>query len=107
MISSTNGIISNISSTIEPPPLSIRDVIFAPAEYFKQIVSIGGTIVLLDVDLGRMDISSGGAKIMVDISQIEKHSLDILQVLVEVIVTGYVKKQQRRTFFSAISVEIE
>jgi hypothetical protein len=83
---------------------SIRQVIFSPADHFKQITTVAGCIVLLDLSLDRMDISDGGAKIIVQVAQVP--SMDRLTEGSRVLVTGRVKKQQRRTYIEAEAVEV-
>ena len=78
---------------------SIRQVIFSPAEFFKQSTSVAGRVVLLDHDLGRLDISDDGAKLTVEIGSVQLG--ETIQMGCRVLVTGRVKKQQRRTFLEA------
>ena len=82
---------------------SVREVIFAPAEFLKKRTTVGGTIALIDRTLGRMDITDEGAKLIVEIGQVS--CMEGLDVSSQVLVTGFVKKQQRRTYLEAQSVE--
>mmetsp|Transcript_8817 Transcript_8817/g.16511 ORF Transcript_8817/g.16511 Transcript_8817/m.16511 type:complete len:106 (+) Transcript_8817:76-393(+) len=81
---------------------TIREVIFSPAQFFNQNTTVAGLIVLLDLNLGRMDISSEGAKLIVEIGHVE--CVEGLLVGCRVQVTGRVKKQQRRTFLEALCI---
>lgn len=82
---------------------TIRQVIFSPAEYFKQTTTVTGVIVLLDRDLGRIDITDDGAKLIVEVGHVTTAAADLL-VGSRVLITGRVKKQQRRTFLEAHAV---
>lgn len=82
---------------------TIQQIIFSPANYFKRSTIVQGTVVLIDRDLGRIDISDRGARIIVEIGQIE--SIGEIVMSSNVLITGVVKKQQRRTFIVADKVD--
>lgn len=82
---------------------TIRQVIFSPSDYLNGSTTVSGVIVLLDVSLGRMDISHDGAKMIVDVGNVT--SAEGLREGSQVLVKGLVKKQQRRTFLAAEHVE--
>lgn len=83
---------------------TIREIIFSPAEFFKKTTTVSGLVVLLDASLGRMDISNDGAKLIVEVGQ--NTNIEGMEVGAEVLVTGKVKKQQRRTYLEAEKVDI-
>ena len=64
-----------------------------------------GTVVVLDRELGRIDISAGGAKLICRIDEMAAAS-DMLAEASVVRVTGRLRKQQRRTFLEAVDVYI-
>ena len=85
-----------------PPPVTPKQVIFDPASFFKRSdTTVTGTVVLLDTELGRMDVSGDGAKLIVQIAALDPQSVSILRLGAQVSVTGCVKKQNRRTFLEA------
>ena len=96
----------------EPLPLArtLREVLFDPAQYLKADVAVSGTLAYLDLGMHRMDLADDGARLIIDISHLDKSSVARLGlsgaepgVLGSRItgVVGRVKKQQRRTFLEA------
>lgn len=86
--------------------LKIQQVIFSPGELLKSDVKVAGTIVLLDRNLCRMDISDEGAKLIVEVGRVsDLGELDIVEGS-RVSVLGRVRKQQRRTFLEAERIEL-
>ena len=86
---------------------TLRDVILNPSAFSKAPVKVEGTVVLLDRSIDRMDISSNGAKLIVQLAHVEDTgALDSLTESSVVAVAGTVRKQQRRTFMDAVSVEM-
>lgn len=77
--------------------VTIRQAILHSADLLKKEITTSGKVVVLDRELGRMDISDGGAKLIVRIPKpiINTDNLSIGDV---VAVTGILKKEERRTF---------
>ena len=69
------------------------------------IPGVEGNIVLVDINLGRVDISDNGAKLIVEIGQIQG-DIELIQLGTRVLLTGIIKKHQRRTFQEAKQVVI-
>ena len=90
-----------------PEVLTLQEVIFEPAKYLDgPEVAVLGTCVLLDHELGRIDLSHRGAKLIVHIGKLGEEPLQRLRtkelgVHSELVVTGVVRKQARRTFLEA------
>jgi len=80
-----------------------RDAILYSAQHLKKIIAVQGTIAMVDLDLSRIDICHQGAKLIVRLppgkKQVE-YQLDHV-----VLVQGVLRKEQRRTFLMASSVE--
>jgi hypothetical protein len=89
----------------EPPVITPKEAIFDPASYGQALVTVEGTVVVLDRELGRIDISAGGAKLICRIDEMAAAS-DMLAEASVVRVTGRLRKQQRRTFLEAVDVYI-
>jgi hypothetical protein len=87
--------------------VSLQQVIFDPGRFVGgPDVEVIGTCVVLDLGLGRMDLSHGGAKLIVHIGGLGHESLRQLEdgeigLHTTLCVTGVIKKQQRRTFMEA------
>eukprot|EP00419_Tripos_fusus_P019032 CAMPEP_0172743440 /NCGR_PEP_ID=MMETSP1074-20121228/132255_1 /TAXON_ID=2916 /ORGANISM="Ceratium fusus, Strain PA161109" /LENGTH=180 /DNA_ID=CAMNT_0013574165 /DNA_START=167 /DNA_END=709 /DNA_ORIENTATION=+ len=90
--------------------LTLQQVIFNPGQFLRgPDVTVSGTVVVLDLDIQRMDISLDGAKLIVQLSNLDQASFERLKAGELVIgsmalVTGAVKKEQRRTFMEAHSL---
>ena len=93
----------------QPPLVSLRAALFDPAQYLPMAcIAVMGVAVVLDIEAERMDISYDGAKLIVHLGQVDTDSSRRLaQVSLgrEVRVVGRLKKQQRRTFLQAHSLE--
>ena len=89
----------------EPLVITPKEAIFDPASYGQALVTVEGTVVVLDRELGRIDISAGGAKLICRIDEMAAAS-DMLAEASVVRVTGRLRKQQRRTFLEAVDVYI-
>ena len=89
----------------EPLVITPKEAIFDPASYGQALVTVEGTVVVLDRELGRVDISAGGAKLICRIDEMAAAS-DMLAEASVVRVTGRLRKQQRRTFLEAVDVYI-
>ena len=93
-----------------PLTVSIREIIFNPPAFKDAPVRIVGSCVLLDLELGRMDVSGSGAKLIIQLGHIDAASRTFVEALTprgaDVEVIGRVKKQQRRTFLDASSVAL-
>ena len=87
---------------------SVRDVIFAPATFMGagKLVEVRGRAVVVDLQINRVDMSANGAKIIVGVTETDPAALRGLREGAEVVVVGSVKKEQRRTFIEATSVEV-
>ena len=90
--------------------VSIRDSILHSASLLNKQLTTSGTVVVVDVPMGRMDIAESGAKLIVrlpaDDGSIEKNNETIKSIKNgdQVIVVGILRKEQRRTFLQAKSV---
>ena len=81
--------------------LNLQAVIFHAAEYVNgPKVSVVGTCVVLDVALGRLDLSSNGAKLIVKLTEETSEALAAgrLGIGSELCVTGALRKEGRRLF---------
>ena len=83
---------------------SIREAILHSATLLNTKISVRGTVVLMDSELGRMDVANDGAKLIVRLCM-ENSKVANIQVGNEVTVTGVLRKEQRRTFLQANRVE--
>ena len=100
--------------SVPPPPmLSLRQVIFDPASYLNApLVAVSGSVVVLDLEMARMDVSSDGAKLIVNLAKLDQSSVGKLAcgekssigIGSKVVVVGRVQKEQRRTFLEAASL---
>lgn len=95
-----------------PTAASVRQVLFDPARFFTRDAVVTGTIVVLDLKLGRLDLAADGAKMIVHIGAIDEQSSEALLPGPEQLACGSVvnvvgrsKKSQRRTFFEARSLQ--
>lgn len=79
-----------------------REAILHSAQFLKKTISVQGTVVLADAELGRVDISHQGAKLIV---RVNSSTSSMPQLQQQVVVTGVLRKEQRRTFLLADSVE--
>ena len=90
--------------TAEVVRATLRDIIFQPST-FSSGVEVSGTVVMVDLERGRIDIADNGARLICDIDGCDittgKESLAESCV---VTVTGVVKKRERRMFLDAVSV---
>jgi len=87
--------------------VSLREAIFDPAALARRKVRVVGTVVLVDLELGRIDVSHDGAKLIVRIGQVaSKDAAAAVRVLDTVAVTGTVLGEQRRTFMDASGIQI-
>jgi hypothetical protein len=82
---------------------TIREAILHSADLLKTKVTVEGTVMLLDLDLGRMDVVRDGAKLIVRLTA--NGIVDGIVVGDEVAVTGMLRKEQRRTFLQASQVQ--
>ena len=94
------------SQLTKAPPSSIRtiqEVIFHTASFLKKEVTVGGTVTVLDYELGRMDVSNNGAKLIVRVlnPSLFGGCTPKLDIGDKVVVTGTLRKEQRRTFLEA------
>merc|ERR1719253_44383 len=85
---------------------TIQAVIFKPSAY-KSGVSVTGTVVYLDLSIGRMDLSDDGAKLIVDVSRVDPSATNGLRTGQNVTADGTLKRRQRRLFLDAMSLCIE
>jgi hypothetical protein len=79
---------------------TVREAILHSATLLKSELTIRGRVVVLDLDLGRMDLSDAGAKLIVRILPYDENGT-IISVGDVVTVTGMLKKEERRTFLQA------
>ena len=92
------------------PLLSLRQVLFDPASAMASpAICVPGTIVVLDLEASRLDVSCEGAKLIVALDKLDKASFQRLTsgecgIGSAVFVTGSIKKQARRTFLEASAV---
>ena len=93
------------SEDASPPLLSLQSVLFDPAPHLMsgQTISVVGSITVLDLELGRIDLSKDGAKMIVRIDEVDRSCFQDLGIAIgsTVVAVGRVKKHQRRTFFDA------
>ena len=82
---------------------TIRDAILHSADLLKTKVTVEGTVMVLDPNLGRMDVARDGAKLIVRLAA--NGIVDGIVVGDEVAVTGMLRKEQRRTFLQATQVQ--
>jgi hypothetical protein len=84
-----------------------RDVIKNPKEH-KGVVRVEGAVAMFDLELGRVDITHDGARLICDISRVELSDSmkSELALSTPVSVCGAVKKRQRRTFLDASSLRL-
>ena len=82
---------------------TIRDAILHSANLLKTKVTVEGTVMVLDPNLGRMDVARDGAKLIVRLAA--NGIVDGIFVGDEVAVTGMLRKEQRRTFLQATQVK--
>jgi hypothetical protein len=82
---------------------TIREAILHSADLLKTKVTVEGTVRVLDPDLGRMDMAREGSKLIVRLAA--NIILDGIVVGDEVVVTGMLRKEQRRTFLQATQVQ--
>jgi hypothetical protein len=99
---------------------TVRDAILHSATLLKRELTVCGRVVVLDLELGRMDISDAGAKLIVRLVVVvaEQQETDyddddddaankghttkvVVRVGDTVSVTGILKKEERRTFLQA------
>ena len=86
-----------------------REAILHSAKLLNQgNISVRGTVVLVDGELGRVDIAHGGAKLIIRVPSTTtngdmdaRHNMPITGA--EIVVKGVLKKEQRRTFLLASS----
>mmetsp|Transcript_20131 Transcript_20131/g.31104 ORF Transcript_20131/g.31104 Transcript_20131/m.31104 type:complete len:122 (+) Transcript_20131:14-379(+) len=85
---------------------TIQEVIFHTAAFLKKEVIVGGTVTVLDQELGRMDISHNGAKLIVRVlpPTLFEKCIPPLVMGDNVVVTGILRKEQRRTFLEASNI---
>ena len=90
--------------------VTLRAVILDPLSH-KDPVTVVGTVVLVDLGIERMDLSHDGAKLAVQLDDLDEASRRVVAELSvadrpQVSVNGAVRKQQRRTFLQAASVSM-
>ena len=90
--------------------VTLRAVILDPLSH-KDLVTVVGTVVLVDLGIERMDLSHDGAKLAVQLDHLDEASRRVVAELSvadrpQVSVNGSVRKQQRRTFLQAASVSM-
>lgn len=98
--------ITTMSGGTEDSPTvtnTIREAILHSADLLKTKVTVEGTVRVLDPDLGRMDMAREGSKLIVRLAA--NIILDGIVVGDEVVVTGMLRKEQRRTFLQATQVQ--
>eukprot|EP00746_Dinoflagellata_sp_MGD_P162190 gnl/MRDRNA2_/MRDRNA2_89634_c0_seq1.p1 gnl/MRDRNA2_/MRDRNA2_89634_c0~~gnl/MRDRNA2_/MRDRNA2_89634_c0_seq1.p1 ORF type:complete len:118 (-),score=34.99 gnl/MRDRNA2_/MRDRNA2_89634_c0_seq1:108-461(-) len=92
--------------------LSLQEVIFDPGRFLGGVqVAVSGEVVVLDLELQRMDLAHNGAKLIVQLGQLDQASsgrlkMKELDIGTMVVVTGCIKKAQRRTFMEAHILEV-
>ena len=80
---------------------SPREAILHSADLLRKSITVKGTVVLADEALGRVDISHQGAKLIVRWNS----KMEMPTVEQDIIITGVLKKEQRRTFLLANKFE--
>jgi hypothetical protein len=90
--------------------VTLRAVILDPLSH-KDLITVVGTVVLVDLGIERMDLSHDGAKLAVQLDHLDEASRRVVVDLSvadrpQVSVNGSVRKQQRRTFLQAASVSM-
>ena len=86
--------------TSSTPLYAPREAILHSAEFLKKTIAVKGTVVLADPELGRVDISHQGAKLIVHWNDKEMPKLQQT-----IVVTGILRKEQRRTFLVAKEID--
>ena len=97
----------------EAPTTPLRTVIFDPASCSNKVTHTFGSVVLVDLAIDRMDIAHDGAKLALQLDGLDEASRRVVTELSafiaekpQVVVTGAVRKQQRRTFMEATCVRV-
>ena len=88
---------------------TLQEVVFDPKKFGEVTTAVKGNVRLVDLDVGRMDIASGGAKLIVRLDSVQSEyaaHVERLAPSLRVRVLGKVKKSQRRTFLDATAIEI-
>eukprot|EP00939_MAST-03C_sp_MAST-3C-sp1_P002620 g2620.t1 len=85
------------------PTVPLRSVIFDPAAFLKKKTTVVGSVAFLDRGMRRMDITDQGAKLICELPSSPPLS-DNVVAGAQVAVTGFVRKERRRTFVKAIDV---
>jgi hypothetical protein len=85
-----------------PPAITPAQAVRDAGLLLKKVVRLRGTASVVDLPAGRIDLSEGGAKVVVSLAQagVEGGVEEGAEVLVE----GRVMKKARRTFFEASAV---
>ena len=100
--------VSMASAVAALPCASLQEIIFDPRALGKDTVTASGIVVLKDPDLQRIDITDNGAKLIVRFGGVDRRSRQCIDEQMDVgsrvLVTGKVRKQQRRTFLEATSI---
>ena len=82
---------------------SPREAILHSAQFLKKTIVVRGTVVLADESMGRVDISHQGAKIIL---RLPSSIISMPQVDQEIVATGVLRKEQRRTFLMVSKVHV-
>ena len=91
--------------TAEAVVYSPREAILHSAQFLKKTILVRGTVVLADERMGRVDIAYQGAKLILRLPP-NSVSSSMPQVDQEIVVTGVLRKEQRRTFLMASKIHL-
>lgn len=87
------------------PMLSLQQVIFDPGRFISgPVISVRGSIVVLDRNLGRFDLSHEGAKLIVSTKKLEDQELKDLEIGCSIVATGRLLKDGRRMFLEVLAL---
>eukprot|EP00756_Hemistasia_phaeocysticola_P006451 Hpha_TRINITY_DN13839_c0_g1::TRINITY_DN13839_c0_g1_i2::g.69582::m.69582 len=81
---------------------TIRDAILHSSALLNTLVRVEGRVSVLDTGMGRMDIVRDGGKLIVRIAEGMASGVAVGE---EVLVSGTLRKEERRTFLEACGVE--
>jgi hypothetical protein len=81
--------------------VTAREAVLNAASLKDQIM-VTGKIVYLDNESNRMDITTEGAKLIIDFTSVDTNI--VFGIDDEVMVTGKLKRMQRRLFFQATKI---
>jgi len=117
------GTITNTNTSSDLRRITLQNCIFNSSSYVKERIIISGMICLVDLSLKRMDISNNGAKLIIDISNVNVNNnnddedegihildneLDINEYINqyvavgnEIEIIGLLKRKSRKIYFEA------